>query len=87
MNLRDAETKTLNADEKYLNVLGFTEEPRLYPKDVWKNTSLPVVVTYVRDGQESQAVGFIINMAKMLPNNTILIYNLGLDDRGFKLVC
>ncbi|XP_018579100.1 uncharacterized protein LOC108917126 [Anoplophora glabripennis] len=83
-NLRDAETKTLIADEKYLNLLGFTDEPRLFPKDIWKNTSLPVVVTYVLDGQESQAIGLIINIAKVLPNNTILVYNLGLGDYALK---
>lgn len=84
--MRDAETKTLIADEKYLNLLGFTDEPRLFPKDIWKNTSLPVVVTYVLDGQESQAVGLIINIAKVLPNNTILVYNLGLGDYALKTV-
>ncbi|XP_056637530.1 uncharacterized protein LOC130445722 [Diorhabda sublineata] len=85
-NLRDAETKTLNADEKYLNLLGFSDKPRLFPKDIWRNTSLPVVVTYVQEAEESQAIGIIINIGKMLPNNTILIYNLGLDDQGYKLL-
>ncbi|XP_066151620.1 uncharacterized protein [Euwallacea fornicatus] len=83
-NLRDAETKTLVADEKLLNVLGFTDKPRLYPKDIWKNTSLPVIVTYVLEGQESQAVGLIANVPRVFPNNTILIYNLGLSDYGLK---
>lgn len=85
-NLRDAETKTLNADEKYLNLLGFTDSPRLYPKDIWKNTSLPVVVTYALNGQESLAIGLIINVAKILPNNTVLVYNLGLSDAAYKMV-
>lgn len=86
-NLRDAETKTLVADEKLLELLGFTDEsPRLYPKDVWKNTSLPVIVTYVLEGQESQAVGLISNVAKVLLNNTILVYNLGLTDYGLKIL-
>nr|CAI5861078.1 unnamed protein product [Callosobruchus analis] len=85
-NLRDAETKTLNADEKYLSILGFSQIPRLYPKNVWKNTSLPVVVTYVTNGQESQAIGLILNVAKILPNNTILVYNLGISDHGSKMV-
>ncbi|VEN37407.1 unnamed protein product [Callosobruchus maculatus] len=85
-NLRDAETKTLNADEKYLNILGFTQTPRLYPKNIWRNTSLPVVVTYVTNGQESQAIGLILNVAKILPNNTILAYNLGISDHGLKMV-
>lgn len=85
--MRDAETKTLVADEKYLTFLGFTDTPRLYPKDVWTNTSLPVIVTYVTKGQESQAVGLISNVAKVLPNNTILIYDLGLGNYGLKSVC
>nr|XP_023029169.1 uncharacterized protein LOC111517302 [Leptinotarsa decemlineata] len=83
-NLLDAETKTLNADEKYLHLLGFVERPKLFPNDVWRNTSLPVIVTYVRDGLESQAIGLIINVAKIIPNNTILVYNLGLSDQGYK---
>ncbi|GLV44508.1 uncharacterized protein CBL_10313 [Carabus blaptoides fortunei] len=76
--LRDAEQKNLIADEKYLKLLGFTTKPRLYPNDTWHNTSLPVVVTYVFDGQESQAIGLINNIGKILTNNTVLVYNLGL---------
>lgn len=76
--LRDAEEKNLVADEKYLKILGFTDKPRLYPNDTWHNTSLPVVVTYVFDGQESQAIGLISNIGKILTNNTLLVYNLGL---------
>ncbi|KAF2903100.1 hypothetical protein ILUMI_03088 [Ignelater luminosus] len=82
--LRDAETKTLVADEKYLKQLGFVDKPRLYPNDVWRNTSLPVIVTYVMEGQESQAVGFINNFGRVLPNNTVLIYNLGLGNYGLR---
>ncbi|CAG9760490.1 unnamed protein product [Ceutorhynchus assimilis] len=86
-NLRDAETKTLITNQKLLDSLGFSEEnPRLYPKDIWRNTSLPVVVTYVLEGQESQAVGFIANIPRVLPNNTILIYNLGVTDGGLKIL-
>ncbi|XP_050314901.1 uncharacterized protein LOC126749241 [Anthonomus grandis grandis] len=84
-NLRDAESKTLVTDQKLLDVLGFSEEdPRLYPKDVWKNTSMPVIVTYVLEGQESQAVGLVSNVPRVLHNNTILVYNLGLSDGGLK---
>lgn len=85
-NLRDAETKTLNADEEFLTVLDFTNNPRLFPKDIWRNTSLPVVVTYVFDGQESQAIGLILSVSKVLPNNTILVYNMGLSDSSLKMV-
>lgn len=85
-NFRDTETKSLNADEGFLIALDFTDNPRLFPKDIWKNTSLPVVVTYIFDGQESQAIGFIFSVSKVLPNNTILVYNMGLSDSGLKLV-
>jgi hypothetical protein len=45
--LENAEEKRFLADDKYLTLLGFTENPRLYPAAVWKNTSLPIIVTYV----------------------------------------
>lgn len=48
-NLENAEEKRFLADDKYLTLLGFTEHPRLYPAAVWKNTSLPIIVTYVSD--------------------------------------
>lgn len=85
-NLRDAETKKLVADGKFLDQLGFNDQPRLYPNDVWRNTSLPVVVTYVFEGQHSQAIGLINNAARTIPNNTILVYNLGLGDYTLKLL-
>jgi hypothetical protein len=46
-NLENAEEKRFLADDKYLTLLGFTDNPRLYPAAIWKNTSLPVIVTYV----------------------------------------
>lgn len=85
-NLRDAEAKTLVADEKYLTLLGLTKKPRLYPNDVWKNTSLPVIVTSVKEGQESQVYGLITNVAKVLPNNTLLVYDLGLSNYNLKIL-
>ncbi|CAH0555286.1 unnamed protein product [Brassicogethes aeneus] len=83
-NLRDVQRKKLIADEKYLKILGFTENPRKFPDDVWKNTTLPVIVTYVTEGHHSQAIGLINNVARVLPNNTILVYNLGLSDYSLK---
>lgn len=88
-NLENAEEKRFLADDKYLTMLGFTESPRLYPAAVWKNTSLPIIVTYVLDGDEQQGIGFARNIAHFLPNHTTLIYNLGLGQyelqmrRGF----
>ncbi|RZF44896.1 hypothetical protein LSTR_LSTR004521 [Laodelphax striatellus] len=78
-NLKVVEEKRLEADEEYLSLLGFTQpEPRLYPGVVWTNTSLPVVVTYLLDGQAEHGVSLIRNIAHYLPNHTVLIYNLGL---------
>ncbi|XP_023706719.1 uncharacterized protein LOC111864022 [Cryptotermes secundus] len=47
-NLENAEEKRFLADDKYLTLLGFTEHPRLYPAAIWKNTSLPIIVTYLQ---------------------------------------
>ncbi|XP_066998338.1 uncharacterized protein [Anabrus simplex] len=46
-DLYNAQEKRLVADSKYLKRLGFTQHPRLYPHSVWKNTTLPVVITYI----------------------------------------
>lgn len=85
-NLIEAEAKTFVADETQLTFLGFTEKPRLYPKDVWTNTSLPVIVTYVCAFQESQVVGLIASVSRILPNNTILVYDLGIGIYGLRTV-
>lgn len=74
------------ADEAHLTFLGFTQNPRLYPKDVWTNTSLPVIVTYVSEFQESQAVGLIASVSKVLPNNTVLVYDIGVGSYGLRTV-
>lgn len=74
------------ADETHLTFLGFTETPRLYPKDIWTNTSLPVIVTYVSEFHESQAIGLIASVSKVLPNNTILVYDIGVGSYGLKTV-
>ncbi|XP_066998339.1 uncharacterized protein [Anabrus simplex] len=85
-DLYNAQEKRLVADSKYLKRLGFTQHPRLYPHSVWKNTTLPVVITYVLDGQEQQAVGFAHNIAHYLPNHTALIYNLGLEHYAYQML-
>ncbi|KRT83920.1 hypothetical protein AMK59_3325, partial [Oryctes borbonicus] len=78
------DTKTFVLDDKYLAPIGLSTNPRLFPKNTWQNSSLPVFVTYVMEGQESQAVGLINNITRILPNNTILIYNLGLGNYGLR---
>lgn len=61
-----------------MKVLGFNNEPRLYPNATWHNTSLPIIVTYLFDGQESLVVGLMNNVARVFPNNTLLVYHFGL---------
>ncbi|KDR16172.1 uncharacterized protein LOC110832850 [Zootermopsis nevadensis] len=85
-NLENAEEKRFLADDKYLTMLGFTDSPRLYPAAIWKNTSLPIIVTYVLDGHEQQGIGFSRNVAHFLPNHTTLIYNLGLGQYGLQML-
>ncbi|XP_077287866.1 uncharacterized protein LOC143912448 [Arctopsyche grandis] len=73
-NLKEAEEKHLQADEKYLNLLGLvgkTEE--------WHNTSVPAIVSYVFDGQYVQAIGLVRNIGSKLPNHTLILYDLGLS--------
>uniref|UniRef100_A0A1B6JB56 Uncharacterized protein n=1 Tax=Homalodisca liturata TaxID=320908 RepID=A0A1B6JB56_9HEMI len=85
-NLKEAEEKRWTADEKYLKALGFTTSPRLYPAAVWTNTSLPIVVSYLLDGDAELGVGLARNIAHHLPNNTLLLYNLGLGRYDLQLI-
>uniref|UniRef100_A0A8D8RS10 Uncharacterized protein n=1 Tax=Cacopsylla melanoneura TaxID=428564 RepID=A0A8D8RS10_9HEMI len=41
-NLELSEQKKLITDDKYLKILGFVDNPRLYPHSVWRNSSLPI---------------------------------------------
>lgn len=73
-------------NKDYLFSLGFVTKPALYPNTFWKNTSLPVVITYVLDDEHSQAIGFVTCVAKYLPDHAILVYNLGIPDYQLLLV-
>jgi len=59
--LKDAEEKRFQAENEHMELLGFTSNPRLYPKDVWTNTSLPVILTVLFKGQE-QMVNTLIGL-------------------------
>lgn len=63
-------------DEQYLDLLGFSSSPRLYPVATWQNSSLPVIVTYMFSGQSMRVIGFIRNIERHFPDHTIIIYNL-----------
>uniref|UniRef100_A0A1B6DNL1 Uncharacterized protein n=1 Tax=Clastoptera arizonana TaxID=38151 RepID=A0A1B6DNL1_9HEMI len=85
-NLKVAEEKKLTADDKYLNFLGFVPNPRLYPLSVWTNTTLPVIVSYLCDGDIDQGIGLTRNIGHFLPNHTLLLYNLGLRRYDLQMV-
>ncbi|XP_075237095.1 uncharacterized protein LOC142333633 [Lycorma delicatula] len=78
-NLKVVEEKRLEADELFLLRLGFVPEPHLYPTSVWTNTSLPVIVSYLLDEQAEHGISLSKNIAHLLPNHTLLLYNLGLS--------
>ena len=46
--------KKLQGDEKHLSFLGFTKNPRLYPKNCWTNTTLPIIITILFAGDENE---------------------------------
>lgn len=73
-NLKEAEEKHLQADEKFLSLLGLTGKV-----DEWHNTSVPAIVSYAFDGQYAQAISLSRNIASKLPNHTLIIYDLGLS--------
>lgn len=82
---------TNNADEQSelnekLESLGFVEPPRLFPADVWRNATLPVFVSAVKNGEADPAVAFIRSVQINLPDTTLILYDLGLDDDELNLV-
>lgn len=66
--------KQLDIDTKYLDLLGFTQS--IYNGTRYNFT----IVTYILSGQAPSAILLSQNIAARLPNEVLLIYNLGLSD-------
>lgn len=81
-----SEKKKLATDEKYLKILGFVRTPRLYPHAVWRNSSLPIIITAVQRGQVHHAIGLMRNIVTQLPNHSAVVYNLGISNYDLKIV-
>lgn len=81
-NFKEVEENHL-LEDKYLSILGFNNRS---PVEVWHNTSVPAVVSYVLDGQHAQAVGFVKNILTRLPTFTVILYNLGLSKQSLDVV-
>lgn len=67
--------KKLEIDPKYLSILGFTEGTRPYA-----NRSNFSIVSYVLNGQAASAISLIQNIALKLPNDTLILYPIGLSE-------
>ncbi|XP_046736524.1 uncharacterized protein LOC124405555 [Diprion similis] len=76
-NLKDVEEKRLVTDSKYLALLGLDHEFNTTPIVPSQNVT---IVTLLRPGNEQQIYGFIKNVTHFLPNYSIVIYSVGLND-------
>ena len=73
-------------NEKYLKALGFADNPRLYPVDIWRNATLPILATAVKSSQVDEAINFLKAAQANLPETSVILYDLGLDDDDVDLV-
>jgi len=73
-NLRNANEKSLEVDEKYLELLGFLPTAETIPKSNFS------IVTYARAGQLDHALLYAQNVQSKLPNDTLIVYDLGLSE-------
>lgn len=84
--LRSDQEPNSQLTDKYLRQLGFVDSPRLYPSDVWHNVTLPVFVSAIKNGQANLAAGFVKSLQDHLPEYTLVLYDLGLDEDEITLV-
>ncbi|CAH3879242.1 unnamed protein product [Pieris brassicae] len=77
--LRDVEERHLVQEERYLSLVGLAGHVEL-----WKNTTVPVLVTHARNDDHALVVAFI-GAAQKLPY-TILVYNLGLKPYSLNVI-
>ncbi|XP_013783144.1 uncharacterized protein LOC106467345 [Limulus polyphemus] len=75
-----SEAPEVDVNQNYLKLLGFTNNPRLYPSSTWSNVTLPVIVTAVSSGETGLAVGLIRSSQKYLPDHVVLLYDLDLSE-------
>ena len=67
-----------NVDGTYLELLGFNKNPKLYPNDVDKKETLPVVVTGVTSHDYENAVPLLKSVRKYLHSHKMVIYDIGM---------
>jgi len=75
-------------DSKYLALLGLDGQTATTP--ISSKSHNVTVVSLVRPGNEQYIYGFIRNISHFLPNNSIVIYSVGLNEdslQSIRLVC
>lgn len=87
-NLKDVEEKRLVTDSKYLALLGLDGQTSTTPVSLKPQNV--TVVSLVRPGNEQYIYGFVRNISHFLPNNSIVIYSVGLNEdslQSIRLAC
>jgi len=75
-------------DSKYLALLGLDGQTTITP--INSKPHNVTVVSLVRPGNEQYIYGFVRNVSHFLPNNSIVIYSVGLNEdslQNIKLAC
>ncbi len=70
--------KELRVDDMYLELLGFTKNPLLYPDSIENPKNVPVIVTGVTSRNYENAFVLIESIRKYLPEKQMVIFDLGL---------
>ena len=70
--------REINLDETYLELLGFTDHPKLFPDSTDAKEHVPVVVTGVYSSNYEKAFMLIESVQKYLPDRQVMIFDLGL---------
>lgn len=83
-NLKDVEEKRLVTDSKYLALLGLDGQTSTTPQSLKPQNV--TVVTLIRPGSEQHAYGFVRNVSHFLPNNSIVLYSVGLNEESFQII-
>lgn len=71
-------------DSKYLALLGLDGQTSTTPVSLKPQNV--TVVSLVRPGNEQYIYGFVRNVSHFLPNNSIVIYSVGLDEDSLQSI-
>ncbi|TRY78317.1 hypothetical protein TCAL_14377 [Tigriopus californicus] len=87
----EPEKSILSVSDDFLEPLGLLGPSEgLWPNASWRgvynNASEPVIVSAVSNGREGEAVHFVRNTQFILPNLTVILYDLGLTRNGRDLL-